>query len=149
METGILHLHIVLGWILFILLIVGIIKNFTKVNNPFTAGDKKLGLFTMIAAHLQLLIGLYQVIAGKFSWMTKPEGTNVMKDNFWRYFLVEHPFAMIISVVLITMANSTAKKSISDYNKHKKIATFLSIALILILAIIVVGINRGIVSVKP
>lgn len=149
MDTGLLHLHSFLRWVILILLVVNIIRHFSAAQKPYTAGDKKLGLFLMIAAHITLLIGLIQVAIGRFSWKTKPADISVMKDAFWRFFLVEHPVAMIAAIVLITMGKGVAKKNITDAAKHKKAAILFTIALILILAVVpwpfraVVGENRG------
>ncbi|WP_153799706.1 hypothetical protein [Foetidibacter luteolus] len=134
METGLLHLHNLLRWVIIILLLVNIFRHFSAANKPYTAGDKKLGLFLMIAAHTTLLIGLYQVIFGRFGWVHVPEGTPIMKDKFWRFFLIEHPVGMLIAIVLITIGKGVAKKSIPDAAKHKKAAILFTIAFIFILA---------------
>ncbi len=136
METGLLHLHNILRWVIFILLLIGIFKNYADVNKPFTNTHRKIGLFTMIAAHITLLLGLYQVIFGRFSWTNIPEGVSVMKDSIWRFFLVEHPLSMIIAIVLITIGSGVHKKNITDTKKHKKAALMFLLALILILAVV-------------
>ncbi len=136
METGLLHLHSFLRWVILILLVVNIVRHFANSQKPYTAQDKKLGLFLMIAAHTTLLIGLYQVIFGRFGWVHVPEGTNIMKDSFWRFFLIEHPVGMIVAIILITIGKGVAKKNISDVAKHKKAALLFTIALVIILATI-------------
>lgn len=136
MELGLLHLHSFLRWVILILLVVNIVRHLSASNKPFTAGDKKLGLFLMISAHITLLIGLYQVIFGRFGWMNLPEGTSVMKDAFWRFYLVEHPIGMIVGIVLITIGKGVARKPITDTAKHKKAALLFTIALIVIVAVI-------------
>jgi protein-S-isoprenylcysteine O-methyltransferase Ste14 len=85
----------------------------------------------MIASHVMLLIGLYQVILGRYSWTKIPDGTSVMKDGFYRFYLVEHPLMMITSVVLITLARRKAK----DLN-YRSVKILLLAALVLILAAI-------------
>jgi hypothetical protein len=140
MEVGLLHLHNILRWVILILLVIAIVKSFSGMsgNRPFTNGDKKVGLFLMISAHIMLLIGLYQVLAGRYGILNNsiPEGTSIMKDKFYRFFLIEHPLAMIIAIVLITIGRGQAKKNINDQAKHKKSFWFYMIALILILAAI-------------
>lgn len=136
MELGLLHLHSFLRWVILILLVVNIVRHLSASNKPYTAGDKKLGLFLMISAHITLLIGLYQVIFGRFGWMNLPEGTSVMKDTFWRFYLVEHPIGMIVGIVLITIGKGVARKPITDAAKHKKAALLFTIALIVIAAVI-------------
>lgn len=150
METGLLHLHSFLRWVILILLLVNIYKNFTSLHKPFTNADKKLGLFLMISAHITLLIGLYQVIAGRFGWMNKPAGIDIMTNGFWRFYLIEHPVGMIVAIALITIGKGVAKKNISDYAKHKRAAILFTLALIIILATVpwpfrAEGIGRGLV----
>jgi len=136
MDIGLLHLHNFLRWVILILLVVNIIRHFSSMQQPYTALDKKLGLFLMISAHITLLIGLYQVIFGRFGWIHVPEGVSVMRDSFWRFYLVEHPFGMIVSIVLITIGKGVAKKAIPDAAKHKKAAILFTVALIIIMATI-------------
>jgi hypothetical protein len=67
-----------------------------------------------------------------------------MKDASARYWTVEHMTMMIIAVVLITVARSTAKKMTADEPKHRRLFIFNSIALIIILASITMS-GRGII----
>ena len=137
MQTGLLHLHNIMRWVILILLLISIVKAYSGWQNKkaFAPGDKKIWLFTMISAHITLLLGLYQVALGRYGLFSTnlPEGTNVMKDKFYRFFLVEHPILMILSIVFITMAHGMSKKSVSDEVKYKKAFYYFLIALILIL----------------
>ena len=136
MEIGLLHLHSFLRWVILVLLVVNIVRHFSALNKPYTATDKKLGLFLMISAHITLLIGLYQVTFGRFGWINVPEGTSVMKDTFYRFYLVEHPLGTILAIVLITIGKGVARKAIPDAAKHKKAAILFTIALIVLMAVI-------------
>lgn len=138
MATGLLHLHNILRWIILILLLISIYKAYTgwKGNKAFSPADRKTWLFTMIAAHLTLVLGLYQVLAGNIGWFTHPplmEGETVMSNKGLRFFLVEHPILMILAIVFITMASGMAKKPVSDTVKYQKAFRFFLIALLLIL----------------
>ena len=137
MQTGLVHLHNFLRWVILILLVFSIIKSYTgwQQKKLFSPGDKKIWLFTMIAAHITLLIGLYQWLFGRYGIISPgiPEGVHLMKDKFYRFFLVEHPAGMIISIVLITLAHGMAKKAVSDETKYKKAFWYFTIALLVIL----------------
>ncbi len=137
MQTGLVHLHNILRWVILILLIASVIKSYTgwQQKKVFAAADKKTWLFTMIAAHTTLLIGLYQLFFGRYGIISKgiPEGVNVMKDKFYRFFLVEHPTGMIIAIVLITLGYGMSKKAVSDETKFKKAFWYFLVALIVIL----------------
>ena len=140
MQTGLVHLHNLLRWIVLVLLVISIVKSYSGWKNKkvFTPGDKKIWLFTMIAAHTTLLIGLYQWLAGRYGMLTTslPEGTSVMKEKFYRFFWVEHPVGMIIGIVLITLAHGLSKKNMSDTEKFRKAFWLFTIALVVILVTI-------------
>ena len=138
MQTGLLHLHNFLRWIILVLLVISILKAYSgwKSKKIFAPGDKKIWLFTMISGHVTLLLGLYQVGFGRFGiFVTNlPEGTRVMKDKFFRFFWVEHLVGMIVAILLITFGHGMAKKAVADEVKYKKAFWYFLIALILILA---------------
>ena len=138
MQTGLLHLHNLLRWIILILLLLSIVKAYSgwQGKKTLSSGDKKLWLFTMISAHITLLLGLYQVAFGRFGFFTTslPEGTSLMKDTFYRFFWIEHPVGMIAAIVCITLGRGMAKKAMADELKYKKAFYFFLVALVLILA---------------
>lgn len=140
MQTGFLHLHNILRWVILVLLLISILKAYSgwKNRKPFSQGDKKVWLFTMISAHITLVLGLYQVLAGRYGVLTTtvPEGTSVMKDRFLRFFWIEHPLGMIIAIILITMGHGMAKKAVADDVKYRKAFRYFLVALIVILATI-------------
>ena len=139
MYQGLLHLHSLLRWVIFILLLVAVIKSFSGMmgNKPFANSDKKLGLFLMIAAHTTLLIGLYQWLASPiwgFHAIQSMGMKAVMQDRVQRFWAVEHLAGMVIGIVLITIGRGSAKKNINDAAKHKRSFWFYFIALIVIVA---------------
>lgn len=125
MYNGILHLHNLLRWIILILLIVNLINVFGGKKNV------KLSLYLMISAHLMLVIGLYQYIAGDLGMATlKAAGMGqVMKNAAARYWAVEHITGMVIAIVLITLGHGRVKRDADT----KKAKLYFSLALLLIL----------------
>jgi len=140
MQTGLVHLHNLLRWIILVLLLLSTVKSYVgwKNNKAFTNADKKIWLFTLIAAHTTLLIGTYQWLLGRYGILTTmlPEGVSVMKDAFYRFYWIEHPVAMIAAITCITAAYAQAKKPIADSAKFKKAFYFFVAALVLLLAAI-------------
>jgi len=127
METGMLHLHSILRWIILLFLLVCLIQAISK-----SPAVKKASLWLMISAHLILLVGIYQLFFGRYG-ITKglPAGIELMKDKFYRFFWVEHPLMMLLAIILITMARGKAKVL-----NYKAVGWLLFIALLLILAAI-------------
>jgi hypothetical protein len=141
MQTGLLHLHNILRWVILILLLWSIFKAYSgmKAKKAFDPADKKVWLFTMIAGHITLVLGLYQVLFGRIGWFTHPplaEGESVMSNKGLRFFLVEHPILMILAIILITMGHGMAKKAVSDEAKYRKAFSYFVFALIAILVAI-------------
>jgi len=139
MVTGLLHLHSVLRWIILILLLITIYQAFSK-----KAGLQKTSLWLLISAHIMLLLGIYQLIWGRFG-ITKglPEGVELMKNSFYRFFWVEHPAMMLLAIILITLARGKARVL-----QYRATGWLLLIALLLILAAVpwpfrAVGAGRG------
>lgn len=133
MDTLLLQLHSILRWVVFALLVYTLIGAFGKKPSI-----KVSSLWLMISAHTMLLVGIYQWIAGRMGILNVPENVNIMKDSYYRFFLVEHPMMMIISIVLISIGRGKAK----DLN-YKATTWLLLIALILILAAVPWPIRGG------
>lgn len=133
MLTGLLHTHSLLRYIILALILVSIFKSFSGWfwKKPYLPGDKKVALFTLISAHLQLVVGLIlYLISPTVKYALSDPGT--MTDPGLRFWAVEHISMMIIAIALITVGYATAKRGATDEAKHKKIAIFYLIALIVI-----------------
>ena len=130
MLTGFLHIHSLLRYVLLILLLISIVKSFGGWfgKKQFTEGTRKINLFTLISAHLQLVVGFVvyslspEVQFSNFAQATKEV----------RFFTVEHITMMILSIALITIGYSSSKKGKTDETKYKRIAIFFLLALIVI-----------------
>jgi hypothetical protein len=138
MYNFLLGLHNLLRWIILLLLLVNLVRHLIVINRPFTAIDKKLGLWLMISAHIQLVVGLYQWFAGAWGFQNfKNNGAaQVMQNSTERFFAVEHTVSMIIAIALITIARGIFRKQIPDSKKHRRCILLYALALVLILAMI-------------
>ncbi|WP_341222109.1 hypothetical protein [Polaribacter atrinae] len=105
-----------------------------KQKKEFTDKDLRLGLFTLIVSHIQLLIGLGWYFMSPWYKTLKANGSEVMGDKAVRLLAVEHPLMMVIAIVFITIGWSKHKKKTEDVAKFKTFAIFYGIALLLILS---------------
>lgn len=132
-----LQAHSGIRYLVMLLLLMAIIAAFAGWlgNKPYTEGNRKLNLFTLIFTHIQLLLGLFLYFKSPFS---QPANMgDAMKDSTLRYWTVEHGIMMIIAVVLITIGYSKAKKLTYAIAKHRTVAIFFTLALIVIVAAII------------
>lgn len=121
--------HSGLRWIVLILLVYAIFNAFTA-KNSYEKKDKMINLFAMIFLHVQLLLGL-------ILYFTSPKVTFVqgwMKVAQARFFGMEHILLMVIAIALVTIGRKKAEKKEEAKAKHKTIALWYTIGLILILA---------------
>lgn len=70
---------------------------------------RKSTLFTMIFFHTQLLVGLPLLFIFSPGFKAALDSGTLMSDSYNRMTFVEHPFAMIISAVLLTIINKYMK----------------------------------------
>lgn len=132
--NGLLHAHSGLRYIALALLVISIIVAFTSwsAKKPFTEGNRKLYLFTMVAGHIQLLIGLVLYVTRIVPMFSSMGMGEVMKNSEARFFAVEHPAMMLLSLVFLTVGHSMAKRATLDSTKHRFVGVFYLLALILI-----------------
>lgn len=127
-------LHSYWAYLVFLILVIAVANALIKFigKKEYEPRDFRIALFTLIVSHIQLLIGIAL-------WFTQDYfGENTMKDvmsnSALRSSVVEHPVAMILAVVFITVGYSKHKKKLTSAAKLKPLAIFYTLALILVLA---------------
>jgi hypothetical protein len=138
MYGTLLLLHSVVRYFVLILLVFLIVRSLMGWMNKatFTSGDNKLSLFTFIATHTQLLLGLILYFVSPFVNFSGE------RDRMQSYWTFEHATMMLIAIVLITVGRSTMKKLADEPSKHKRLFVFNLIALIVIVGSIFMS-KRG------
>jgi uncharacterized membrane protein len=122
------HAHSGLRWVVLILMLLAIVNSLISRN--YEKKHKMINLFAMISLHTQLLIGL-----GLYFYSDKVSfAPSWMKTPMFRFYGMEHLLGMIVAIVLVTIGRKIAEKQTTDIDKHKKIRTFYTIALVIIIA---------------
>jgi len=135
MYNFLLQLHSGFRFIVMVLLLLSILQSLAGWfgNRPYTNINRKINLFTLISAHIQLLIGL----ALYFLSPLVQFNSGTMKDDTTRYWTVEHIAMMIFAIVLITIGHARSKRILAPAGKHRTIAIFYSLALLVIVLAII------------
>lgn len=130
MYSGLVHAHSGLRWIALILLLASVVVAISKWqgNSGYTEGNRKLYLFTLIAVHTQLLIGLV------LYFISPKVDFGLMSEKLYRFYTVEHTAGMLIAIVLITIGYSRSKRATDTVLKQRHISIFYGLGLLLILA---------------
>ncbi len=132
MYTFVQKFHSGWAYLALLLLILAVINSFLGMTSKkdFTAKDRKIALFGLIATHIQLLVGF-------ILYFISPLGLDSfgqMKVAALRLTSLEHPLINIIAIVLITIGWSKHKKAENSTTKFKSIAIFYGFGLLLILS---------------
>ena len=130
MYSGLVHAHSGLRWIALVLLVAAVVVAIGKWQgrSGYTDGNRKLYLFTLIAVHTQLLIGLV------LYFISPKVDFSQMSDKLYRFYTVEHTTGMLIAIILITIGYSRSKRASEAVTKQRLIGIFYGIGLVLILA---------------
>ncbi|ARV07192.1 hypothetical protein BTO04_11065 [Polaribacter sp. SA4-10] len=130
------EIHSYWAYLVLIILLITVINSVIGFiqKKQFKDKDLRLGLFTLIVSHIQLLIGLGWYFMSPWYKALKENGGEVMGDKAARLIAVEHPIMMILAIVLITIGWSKHKKKTEDTTKFKIFLIFYGLALLLILS---------------
>ncbi|APD06570.1 hypothetical protein UJ101_01041 [Flavobacteriaceae bacterium UJ101] len=98
-------------WAYLVLLLVTLttIITFIKASKKAEAdpNTKKIGFFTVMTVHLQLVFGVILYIISPMVIF----GAETMKTSELRLYALEHPLMMLLGIILITIANVKLKKA--------------------------------------
>jgi len=125
-----LHLHSGFRYVVMILVLLAIFQSFSGWfgKSAYTEGNRKINLFTLISAHTQLLLGIILYFVSPYVQFHAA----TMKNDTLRYWTVEHITMMIIAIVLITIGYSRSKKLSLPVAKHRTVAIYYTLALLII-----------------
>ncbi len=122
------------GWayLALLLLIVAVVNSAIGMTSKkeFTAKDRKIALFGLIATHIQLVVGLVLYFVSPLGLASFGQ----MAESDVRIPSMEHPFLNLIAIVLITIGWSKHKKATTNEAKFKSITIFYGLGLLLILS---------------
>ncbi|NVK53618.1 MAG: hypothetical protein HWD85_11835 [Flavobacteriaceae bacterium] len=128
-------IHSYWAYLVVLMLIFAVVNALMGISkkSAFTDKDVRIGLFTLIVSHIQLLIGLGWYFMSPVYKAMKADSASIMSNADTRLLAVEHPLMMILAIVLITIGWSKHKKKTEDTAKFKTFAIFYGIALLFVL----------------
>jgi NADH:ubiquinone oxidoreductase subunit 2 (subunit N) len=122
------------GWayLVLITLVIAVVNALIGRNSKkeFSAQDRKIALFALIATHLQLVFGFVIYFVSPLGMASLGQ----MSDKALRLTSLEHPLINIIAIALITIGWSKHKKAADSQAKFKSIFLFYGLGLLLILS---------------
>lgn len=137
MNTGILHLHSSLPYIILVLLVTTLGANIIAWQNNTQVSKTMYSItkVTFILSHVQLLIGLAVLFLGDRATALFSQDAamkTIMGDSELRLAFVEHPITMILAIIMLTIGYIGSKK-LTGAAQAKRISIYFGIGLVLIL----------------
>ena len=131
MYTFIQKFHSGWAYLALLLLVIAVVNSLIGLSSKkeFTAKDRKIALFGLIATHIQLVVGMMLYFISPLGYAVFGQ----MKDAALRLTSLEHPLTNLIAITLITIGWSKHKKAATNEAKFKSIALFFGLGLLLIL----------------
>lgn len=144
MYIGITHLHNLLRWLILLAALFVIFRAWTGLfgKKSWTKTDNLAGIIFTSLFDLQVLTGLaLYFFLSPITQIAFIDFGTVMQNAETRFWSVEHLTLMLVALVLVHVGRFRAKKAGDPVRKHRILAIFYTLALLLILA----GIpwNRG------
>lgn len=127
------------SWLRWSVLLLGLVVVYRAIagwmaGRPWTPTDDRMGLFFTINLDVQLLLGLLLYFAySPFTALAMDDFGGAMRTSELRFWAVEHPFGMIVGLVLAHVARVRLRKAPDNPRRHRLAAILFGIALIAIL----------------
>ena len=81
----------------------------------------------MISVHVQLVLGLV------LYFISPKVNFDQISNSLTRFYTIEHTVGMLLAIVLVTVGRSRSRRMSGDALKHRTVAIFYGIGLLLIL----------------
>jgi len=136
MYDFVLFAHSWLRWLVLLAGVAAVARAVSGVNTrrPWTPLDDRSGMWFTAALDLQMLIGL--VLYAFLSPVTQSAFVDMaaaMRAAPVRFFVVEHPVGMIVSIALAHVGRVRIRKASDSESRHKRALVFFGLALLVLL----------------
>ena len=136
MYDFVLFAHSWLRWLVLLAGVAAVARAVSGVNTrrPWTPLDDRGGMWFTAALDLQMLIGL--VLYAFLSPVTQSAFVDMaaaMRAAPVRFFVVEHPVGMIVSIALAHVGRVRIRKAPDSESRHKRALVFFGLALLVLL----------------
>lgn len=133
-----LLLHSILRWVVLGTLLFAVFRAWQglKGSQPYAKADKLARTLSVVAIHIQLLVGLALFGHSPSVKAVFAHGLSALGDTQTLFFAVIHTVLMLAAVVLVTIGSAKARRAQTDSQRHGLVLRLFGLALTLILVAI-------------
>ena len=135
MYTALLTLHSYLRWVVLILAVLALARAIAGVaqRRPWTPADDSAAKWFTIGLDVQLLVGqLLYLVFSPFTMSAWSDIGGAMRDSTTRFVVIEHPFGMLIALVLAHIGRARIRKSRDSARRHRTALIFFGLAIVIV-----------------
>jgi hypothetical protein len=130
-----LFLHSLIRWIVLALALVVVFRAFRSSSTPWSVADDRVAGWFVRGLDLQILLGLIlYLLLSPIPRAALHDFGGAMHDPLLRFFILEHPFGMIVSVALAHIGFERARGATDPVRKRRLARIFFSLSLLIMLA---------------
>ncbi|HWA06640.1 MAG TPA: hypothetical protein VG961_08835 [Ignavibacteria bacterium] len=135
MYTTLLSLHSIFRWLVVLGVLYTLYRAYSGIfsKRSFDPADAKTRKYTVIAAHIQLVLGIALYFLSPLTKYFLSNFSAAVKVRDIRFYGMEHTIVMVIAIALLTIGSAVSKKKTEDSGKFKALAVWFTIAAILVL----------------
>jgi hypothetical protein len=136
MYSAILSIHNIIRWVALILGILAAVRAYLGWfgNREWTVKDRKIGSYFTIAMDVQLLLGLLLYIFLSPTTRTAFQDFGAaMQVGDLRFFVLEHPFYMVLAVVFAHLGGILSRKAEQTNAKFRRAAIWFSLSVLAVI----------------
>lgn len=133
MYTTVIFLHSLIRWAVLAAGVFAAVRGISgwRSGRPWTLADDRAALWFTTTLDLQMLLGLLM-----YFWLSPittgalQEFGSVMGNGPLRFWAIEHPVGMIVSIALAHVGRGRLRKIGADARRHRTAAVFFTLALL-------------------
>lgn len=136
MHPAVLALHSIVRWLVILTGLVAVLRCYRGLftNAPWTPRENVSLRAFVFLFDAQVLLGLILYFVSPVTRQAFGAFGPAMRDSAVRYFVVEHPLAMLLAVALAHVALARTRKAATDGGRYRAAAALLTLSFVLVLA---------------
>ncbi|MBX2801051.1 MAG: hypothetical protein KTR31_25450 [Myxococcales bacterium] len=136
MYASLLMVHSFLRWLVLLVLAARVLRGAQAwaTGADFGGADRGLSLGSIILVDSQLLLGLGLYATSPNVQLALSDMGAAMGESVLRFWAVEHPFTMVLAVVLAHVGHAVSKRRTEQAAKHRWATLGFGLALLFIVA---------------
>ena len=136
MYSFLLALHSLVRWFVLASLLFAIYRGYRGwlLKKPFSKLDEQVRWITATIAHIQLIFGLWLYFISPIVSYFLHNFKDAVHNRQIRFFGMEHITVMLIAIIIISIGSAKAKRKATGPERFKTMATWFTVALLLILS---------------